>query len=76
MSKSISLNSTHYFIMKSPNKRELQHIAFTQSSDDDFLEFMNFYIKCTLKLYSSLVIDTSFASDNPLPFRNNLSEGI
>ena len=62
--------------MKSPNKRERQHIAFTQSSDDDFQEFMNFYIKCTLKPYSSLVIDTSFASDNPLPFRNNLSEGI
>ena len=76
VSKSISLNSTHYFIMKFPNKWELQHIAFNQSSNDDFQEFMNFYIKCTLKPYSFLVIDTSLASDNPLPFRNNLSEGI
>ena len=26
--KNIRLNSTHYFIMKIPNKRELQQIAF------------------------------------------------
>ena len=27
--KSIRLNSTHYFIMKIPNKRDLQQIAFS-----------------------------------------------
>ena len=26
--KNIRLNSTHYFIMKKPNKQELQQIAF------------------------------------------------
>ena len=28
MTKNITLNSTHYFIMKIPNKRQLQQIAF------------------------------------------------
>ena len=37
MPKTIRLNSTHYFIMKIPNKRELQQIAFNYSSDIDFL---------------------------------------
>ena len=33
--------------MKTPNKRELQQIAFNYSSDIDFRDFMNFYKKCT-----------------------------
>ena len=28
VSKNIRLNSTHYFVMKIPSKRELQQIAF------------------------------------------------
>ena len=39
--KNIRLNSTHYFIMKIPNKRELQQIAFNHLSDIDFIYFMN-----------------------------------
>ena len=39
-------------------------------------DFMNFYKKCTAKPYSILVIDTIFVSDNPLFFRENLSERI
>ena len=31
MSKNIRLNSMHYFIMKIPNKQELQQIAFNYS---------------------------------------------
>ena len=31
--KNIRLNSTHYFVMKIPNKRKLQQIAFNHSSD-------------------------------------------
>ena len=34
--KNIRLNSMHYFIMKIPNKWELQQIAFNHSSDIDF----------------------------------------
>ena len=36
VSKNIGLNSTHYFIMKIPNKQELQQIASNHSSDIDF----------------------------------------
>ena len=39
--KNIRLNSTQYFIMKIPNKRELQQIAFNRSSDIDFQDFLN-----------------------------------
>ena len=62
--KNIRLHSKHCFIMKSPNKRELQQIAFNHSSDVDFKGFMNNYQKCTVKSCSFLVIDTTFASDN------------
>ena len=49
--KNIRLNSTHYFITKIPNKRQLQQIAFDYSSDTDFKDFMNLYKKCTAKPY-------------------------
>ena len=45
--KNFRLNWTHYFLMKVPNKRELQQIAFNNSSDIDFQYFMNLYKKCT-----------------------------
>ena len=43
--KDVRLNSTHFFIMKIPNKRELQQIALTHSSDIDFKDFMKIYKK-------------------------------
>ena len=49
---------------------------FNHSTDIYFRNFMNFYKKCTVKLYSFLVIDTTLASDNPLRFRENLLERI
>ena len=64
--KNIRLNSTHYFLMKIPNKRELQQIAFNHSSDIDSQNFMNLYKKCTEKPYSFLVININLASDNIL----------
>ena len=51
MPKNIELNSMHYFIMKTPNKQELQQTAFNQLSDIDFKDFMNLYKKCTVKIY-------------------------
>ena len=51
VTKNIRLNSTHYFIMNIPNKRELQQIVFNHSSDIGFEDFMNFYKKCTVKPY-------------------------
>ena len=43
MYKTIRLNATYYFIMKIPNKRELQQIASNLSSDIDFKDFMKLY---------------------------------
>ena len=70
--KDVRLNSTHFFIMKIPNKRELQQIALNHSSDIDFKGFMNIYNKSTKEPYSFLVNDTTLPSDNPLRFRRNL----
>ena len=70
--KDVRLNSTHFFIMKIPNKRELQQIALNHSSDIDFKDFMKMYKKSTAKPYSFLVNDTTLASDDPLRFRKNL----
>ena len=72
--KNIRLNSTHYFVIKIPNKGELQQIAFNYSSDIDFQDFMNFYKKCTAKPYSFLVVESILGSDNPSPFKKNLLE--
>ena len=38
--KDVRLNSTHFFIIKIPNKRELQQIALNQSSDIDFIKIL------------------------------------
>ena len=46
------LNSTQYFVMKIPNKKELQQIAFNHSSNIDFQDFMNLCKKRTAKPYS------------------------
>ena len=70
--KTIRLNATHYFIMKIPNKRELQQIASNHSSDIDFKDFMKLYKDYTKEPYSFLVNDTTLSSDNPLRFRKNL----
>ena len=56
--KDVRLNATHFFIVKIPNKGELQQIEI--------------YKKCTYKQYSFLVNDTTLTSDNPLRFRKSL----
>ena len=57
--KDTRLNSTHFFIMKIPNKKELQQIALNRYSDIDFKDFIKIYKKCTAEPYSFLVNDTS-----------------
>ena len=66
------LNSTHFFFMKIPNKKELQQIVLNHSSDINFKDFMKIYKKCTAEPYSFLVNDATLALDNPLGFRKNL----
>ena len=57
--KDVRLDSTHFFIMKIPNKRELQQIALNHSSDIDFKYFMKIYTKYIKEPYSFLVNDTT-----------------
>ena len=70
--KDVRLNTTHFFIMKIPNKREFQQIVLNHSSDIDFKDFVRIYKKYTDEPYSFLVNDTTLASGNPLRFRKNL----
>ena len=71
--KDVRLNTSHFFIMKIPDKRDLQQIAINHSSDINTKDFIEIYRKCTDKTYSFLVIDTTLPSDNPLRFRKNLN---
>ena len=68
----VRLNSINFFIMKIPNKRELQQTALNHSSDIDFKDFMKIFKKYTAEPYSFLVNDTTLPSDNPLRSRKNL----
>ena len=70
--KDVRLNSTHFFIMKIANKRELQRIALNHSSDIDSKDFMKICKKYTKEPYSFLVNDTTLPSDDPLRFRKNI----
>ena len=70
--KDVRLNTTHFFIMKIPNKRELQQIAINHSSDIDTKDFINIYRKYTAEPYLFSVNDTTLPSSNPLKFRKNL----
>ena len=70
--KDVRLNTTHFFIIKIPNKRELQQIAINHSSDINTKDFINVYKNCMSRPYSFLVNDTTLASDDPLRFRKNL----
>ena len=56
VTKTSKLSSTHYFIMKIPNKRKLQQISVNHSSDINYEDFMNLYKKCTAKPYYVSVI--------------------
>ena len=69
--KDVTLNSTHYFIMKINNKRELQNIVINHSADIDYKEFIKIYRECKKEPYNFLIIDTTPPSTNPLRFRKN-----
>ena len=70
--KDVTLNSTRFFILKIPHKRELQQTALNHSSDINSKDFLKIYKKCTVEPYSFLVNDATLASNNPLRFRKNL----
>ena len=72
MAKNIRLNATRYFIMKIPNKREVEQIESTTSSDIEFKHFMKFYKYYAKDPFSLSVNNTTLSSDNTLRFRKNL----
>ena len=45
--KDVKVNTSHFFLAKIPNKRELQQIAIIHSSDISTKDFKNIYKKCT-----------------------------
>ena len=55
--------STHFFIIKIPNKRDFQQTALNHSPDIDFKDFMKIYKKLTAEPYSS---------GNPLGFTKDV----
>ena len=64
--KDVTLNSTHYLIMKINNRKELQNIAINHSADIDYKDFMKIYRECTKEPYSFLTIDTMLPASDPL----------
>ena len=66
--KDVRQNTTHFFITKIPNKRELQQIATNHSSDISPKNFINIYRKCTVEPYSFFV-NAKLALNNTLRFR-------
>ena len=62
----------HCFIIKIPNKRELQQIASNHSSDIGFKDFVKLGEEYAKELFSFLVNDRTLSSDDPLRFRKNL----
>ena len=67
--KNVRLNTSHFFIAKIPDERELQQIVINHSSDIITKDTANIYRKCTAEPYSFLVNDTTLASNDPLKFR-------
>ena len=70
--KTISLITTHYFIIKMPNKRELHQIALNHSSNVEFKDIINPYKDYTKESFSRLGNDLTLPSDNPYRFIKNL----
>ena len=74
--KDVRLNSTHYFIMKINNKRELQNISINHSADIDYKDFIKICRECVKEPYNFLTIDTIIPSANTLRFRTNLFDTL
>ena len=62
--KDVRLNTSHFFITKIPNKRELQQIVLNHSSDISSKDLITLHKKYTSESYSFLVNDNILASDN------------
>ena len=50
--KDVRLNTSHFFIAKIPNKRELQQAAINHGSNISTKDFTDIYRECTAEPYS------------------------
>ena len=66
------LYAAHYFIIKIPNKKELQQRASNHSSNIGFKDFIKLYKNYTKEPYSFLANDSTLSLDNPSRFRRKL----
>ena len=66
--KEVRLNSTHYLIMKSNNRRELQNIAINHSADIDHKDFVKIYGEYTKEPASDSL---RFRKDLLPPYKND-----
>ena len=71
VSKNVTLNSTHYLIMKMNDKQELQNIAINHYADINCKNFVNIYRECTRERHPFLTIDTTLPVSDPLRFRKD-----
>ena len=62
--KDVRLNTSHIFIAKISNKKELQQIDINHSSDVNTKDFPNIFRNYTAEPYSFFVIDTTLPSNN------------
>ena len=70
--KDVRLITTHIFIMKTPNKRELQQIPINNSPDIDLNTFKRLYRNFALEPFSLFFINATLPLDNPLRFWKNV----
>ena len=66
--KDARLNSTHYILMKTGNKKELKSIAEEKSGHLDSKDFLKKYNYCTSESYCFMVFRKNFIE---LPYKND-----
>ena len=74
--KEVTLNSTHYLIMKTNNGKEWQNIAVNHSADIDYQYCMKIYRESTREPYNFLTIDTTLPAIDSLRFRKKLFQSL
>ena len=60
--------------MKIHSKKESQNIAYDNSGDIDFKDFLKIYKNCIKEPYSLLTIVTTLPTGDPMKFRKNFSD--
>ena len=72
--KDARLNSAHYILIETNNKKELKRIAEEKSGHLDYKDFLKMYNYCTKEPYSFMTIDARPTAT--IPFKKNFDEII